>query len=99
MSGECRVVSDERSYVDLAAEICRYLDSHPNAADSVEGIVRWWLPRQRLADNAELTQRALDYLVANNEVKATTTVDGRVVYRRVTEPDRHNPCDENSTCC
>jgi hypothetical protein len=31
----------------VAAELLAYLSRHPNAADTLEGIMNWWLPRQR----------------------------------------------------
>ncbi len=85
--------TDNRSVMALVGEIARYLDEHPNAADSVEGIVRWWLPRQRLADRAEAVQVALEVLVAENKVTSTTTADGQIVYRRA-EHAAHNDDDD-----
>ena len=47
----------------VAAAIRRYLNEHPNAADTVEGIARWWLSgssgNERLAD----VERAMELLV------------------------------------
>jgi hypothetical protein len=30
----------------LARAILRYLEAHPDAKDTVEGIVQWWLPHE-----------------------------------------------------
>ena len=35
----------ERETLELARQISGYLDRHPNAADTLEGITRWWLKR------------------------------------------------------
>jgi hypothetical protein len=38
---------DEPGLARLSEEILSYLGAHPQAADTVDGIVGWWLPRQR----------------------------------------------------
>ncbi len=67
----------------IAQEINRYLDSHPNAADSLKGVLRWWLLRQRYEDSVETVCAALEYLVAVGEVSKTVTPKGKAVYSRV----------------
>ncbi|MCJ7603252.1 MAG: hypothetical protein MUO63_17355 [Desulfobulbaceae bacterium] len=37
----------EQQIEHIAQEIERYLQTRPNAADSLEGITKWWLTRQR----------------------------------------------------
>lgn len=34
---------DEPSLIQLSNEILHYLWVHPQASDTVEGIVKWWL--------------------------------------------------------
>ena len=44
----------------IAEEIIRYLESHPGAADSLEGITSWWLlddPRKSVKTVARAIQR------------------------------------------
>jgi len=48
----------------LEDEIVRYLRSHPQAADTVDGVVHWWLPRQRLEEARDAIEGALEALVA-----------------------------------
>ena len=66
----------------VAAAIRRYLNEHPNAADTVEGIARWWLSgssgNELLAD----VERAVDLLVLQGEVVRQTRRDGTVIYER-----------------
>jgi len=45
----------------IAEDIARYLKRHPQAADSAEGIRRWWLGSGRV-ESLEATECALDYL-------------------------------------
>ena len=64
-----------------AQEIERYLQSHPNAADTVEGIVKWWLQRQRYIETIDCVHTALDVLVKKGSVVKRTNADGKNVYR------------------
>ena len=43
----------------VARAIENYLRTHPQAADSLEGIASWWVPRQRIHDELEVVQAAL----------------------------------------
>ena len=65
----------------LADEISRYLEAHPGAADSVEGIVRWWLARQRYEFATHKVQEALNYLESRGVVRKSVSSGGRVIYR------------------
>ena len=49
----------------VAEAIMKYLEEHPHAMDTAEGVADWWLPRDRAPANLELTRRALDRLVAS----------------------------------
>jgi hypothetical protein len=78
---------DKSDLTPLSAEILRYLRAHPQAADTVDGIVLWWLPRQRYDEAVDRVQHALDDLVARGWVDPITLMDGTVLYA-----DRgHNP--------
>jgi len=65
---------------EIAGEISRYLAKRPNAADSVEGIRRWWLLRQRYEDSAQLVQEALERLLQEGVVSQRVSADGSVLY-------------------
>lgn len=73
---------------DIAGKIRRYLLDHPNAADSLEGIVHWWLVRQQVEFSAEKVKMALDYLVSNDLISKSTTVGGKVVYANMKKASR-----------
>ncbi len=64
----------------LAREILRYLEAHGEAADTVDGIARWWIKRQRLEETRWRVQRALDYLVDEALVQSKVTPAGRILY-------------------
>ncbi len=49
-------------------EIVEYFRCHPAAADSLDGIVDWWLPQQRYETARAAIQQALDDLVRQGVV-------------------------------
>lgn len=55
---------DVLAYAD---EIRQYLDSRPNAADTLSGVV-WWLAKSKLEQNKLKIQLALEYLVEKGVV-------------------------------
>jgi hypothetical protein len=58
----------------------RYLSNHRGAADTAEGIARWWLTSG--VDESELTQvaAALDLLIQRGVVSRRLLPDGNCVY-------------------
>lgn len=74
--------NDKSKIISIANEIKRYMVKTPNAAETVDGIARWWLSRQRFEDSVELVQAALDYLESSGEVEKLMSTAGYVTYRR-----------------
>lgn len=75
-------MTNDATLVDeLAAEICAYLDAHPDAADTVDGVVQWWIVHERWLRGIALVGRALDRLIAEGRIEAIRGADARVVYR------------------
>lgn len=71
---------EPQEIVKIAEEIQQYLRTHPHAADSCEGIVRWWLTRQRIHEASDAVQQALDYLVATGSASRHAQTSGTVIY-------------------
>jgi len=71
---------DDDAIDTLAREVAAYLATHPDAADTVDGISRWWLTRMRVEKATADVQRALEVLVAQRVVVERRLPDGRVVY-------------------
>jgi hypothetical protein len=80
--------NEKAQVMRTANEIQRYLESHPNAADTAEGIAEWWLLRQRFEDSVVLVQEALDYLVAESAVARKKNLDGEQVYFGTSRPPK-----------
>ena len=70
---------------DAAAAIERYLSARPQAAETAEGIARWWLVRQRYDDSVDLVRRALDLLVRQGVVERLALSGGQPMYRKAQE--------------
>ncbi|MDD5267132.1 MAG: hypothetical protein PHO08_08380 [Methylococcales bacterium] len=64
----------------VADQIECYLKSHPKAADSIEGITKWWLPGRGIETSSVIVQQALNYLGSKSIVKCTTNLSGNKVY-------------------
>jgi hypothetical protein len=62
----------------VAAALVRYLEEHPNAADTEDGIGRWWL-EPGSATAAEVSS-ALERLIRAGSVERTQ-VGARLVFR------------------
>lgn len=48
---------------EIEEAVIGYLRNHPEAADTLDGIVHWWLPRQRYETARSSVEQALGHLV------------------------------------
>jgi hypothetical protein len=48
---------------EIARAILAYLEEHPDAQDTLEGIVRWWLLEQKISYHSARVRDALAELV------------------------------------
>lgn len=75
-------MSDEDRLVEIEQEILRYLLDRPSAADSADGIGRWWITRQRFDESMKLVEKALDRMTAKGELDRSIGKTGVAVYSR-----------------
>jgi hypothetical protein len=54
------------SHRNTALRILRYLAEHPDARDSVSGIIEWWLMEQRIREERAKIVKTLEELVAQD---------------------------------
>lgn len=66
--------------VQLSSEITAYLKGREGAADTFDGLVTWWLYRQRFADTQKKIQLAIDYLCHKGVIDKRILADGSVLY-------------------
>jgi hypothetical protein len=75
-------MSDDDDLVgELAAEIREYLAENPEAADTAEGIVQWWIVQRRFARGLSAVSRAIKRLVDEGFLEEVKTADGRSIFR------------------
>ena len=65
---------------DLVKAILEYLVNHPQAADSVEGVTRWWLAHNGSAPASSDVESALATLVERGLLRRVELPDGTVLY-------------------
>ena len=70
-----------REAVDLMHAIRDHLASHPHAADSAEGVARWWLGPHAVVALPDV-ELALRQLVARQELHEESLADGMTLYSK-----------------
>ncbi|MFC0691850.1 hypothetical protein [Paraburkholderia humisilvae] len=65
----------------VAQRIARYLQDNPDAADTVEGVHHVWIGDPALASSLDITQAALEWLLASGRI-ACVRVAHRQLWRR-----------------
>lgn len=76
------MTSEEAEIAGVRAGVVEYLRRNPDAADSLEGIVSWWLPASPARIETSRVERALEQLVAEGLVLKSVLVGGTVLYAR-----------------
>jgi len=72
---------------DIQLEVLGYLEDHPDAFDTVDGIRQWWLLRRLAQYSTDRVQTAIDQLVATGFIEIRLLDDGRCAYSRCTDHD------------
>ncbi|MFQ3234883.1 MAG: hypothetical protein ACI9C4_000436 [Paraglaciecola sp.] len=76
------MISSQQTKIETVAnDIREYFVHNPNAGDTVDGIVTWWIARQRLKNAKNIVQDALEYLVNQGELQKQVLA-GREIYVR-----------------
>ena len=71
MDGELMSLKNNLSCPDapsIASEVLAYLQVHPDAQDSIEGIMQWWLLERNISFQLKLLREALAGLVKDGSV-------------------------------
>ena len=84
--------ADKDREIELA--VLSYLQRHPQAADTLDGIVRWWLPQQRYSTAQARIEAALLRLVSQGLIRERRLPTGSALYARNESPDA---TDDNHT--
>ena len=81
-------MSTREEFSALAREILNYLNRRTAAGDTLVGIARWWLPRQRIEVVTEEVKAALDELILRRLVIPDQGTDGHLCYWSKNNPHR-----------
>jgi hypothetical protein len=65
---------------DIANEIACYMKQHAGGADTLEGVARWWITRQRLSEAEQKVREAVEWLYSEGLIHKRVLADGTVLY-------------------
>lgn len=68
--------------VEIEEAVLSFLDRHPQAADTLEGIANWWLPQQRYVTAEARIEAVLRQLVMEGALQMRRLPDGTPIYTR-----------------
>jgi hypothetical protein len=71
---------EEARLREVETAVLAYLQKHPEAADTLEGIVSWWLPQQRYETDRERIERVLSELVTRGKLRCEHLPGGAALY-------------------
>ena len=60
---------DQQKEAELSRAILLYLDEHPQAQDTAEGIASFWVMRQRVREDVEAVAIVLSKLTKNGQLE------------------------------
>lgn len=72
----------ESDKANMREGILQYLQMYPDAADSLNGIVDWWLSSRYRAEDVKKIELVLEQLVTDGLVKKIFLVDKTAIYKR-----------------
>jgi hypothetical protein len=69
--------------------VLAYLEAHPSAADTLEGITTWWLEQLRIRCGIEVVSTALERLIRSGEIERfDRRADTPPLFRLASHPER-----------
>jgi hypothetical protein len=69
---------------DVDRAVLAYLEAHPSAADTLEGITAWWLEQRRIRYGVEIVSAALERLIGCGAVETLRRRDDAGTLFRLT---------------
>lgn len=73
--------STDKEVARIADQIEHYLEEHPHAADTLEGIAEWWLQAKKQNVSMKATLLALNSLLTRGVLVQITDSNGKCIYR------------------
>jgi hypothetical protein len=72
---------DQKEKHEVCYYILAYLSDNPDAGDTFDGIVEWWLLDQRIKFETRNVSDAVTQLVSDGLVVEHTEADSRIIYK------------------
>jgi hypothetical protein len=72
---------DQKEQRDICNYILAYLSDNPDAGDTFEGIVEWWLLNQRIKFETRNVSEAVARLVSEGLIVEHEASDSRIIYK------------------
>lgn len=72
---------DQKEQRDICNYILAYLSDNPDAGDTFEGIVEWWLLNQRIKFESGNVSEAVARLVSEGLIVEHEASDSRIIYK------------------
>ncbi len=66
---------------EIARKILAYLTEHPDAQDTLEGIMDWWLVERNIKDQTLLVREVLRNLIEEGLIVEHEVQGSRAIYR------------------
>jgi hypothetical protein len=66
---------------EIAGEILDYLQRHPSAMESRDGILQCWVLQRRFLRGLAALDTALAQLLSDGRIESVRLADGRLLYR------------------
>ncbi len=82
---------------EIAREILAYLAEHPDAEDSLNGIVQWWILERRIKVQVSLVQEVLSELALQKKILEIT--QGHKTYFRLCRKQKSRSKEEVRAVC
>ena len=81
---------DQKEQRDICKYILAYLSDNPDAGDTFEGIVEWWLLNQRIKFETRNVSEAVAKLVSEGLIVEHEASDSRIIYKVNTTREQAN---------
>jgi hypothetical protein len=65
----------------ISGMILNYLQRNPDAGDTLEGIVKWWMGFENIESSIEDVADVLETLIQKGEIRMYNIVDGTTFYK------------------
>lgn len=80
--------NDQQEQHEICYSILAYLSANPDAGDTLDGIVEWWLLRQRLKFETRNVSEAVAKLVSEGLIEEHEEADSHIIYRLNSSKDQ-----------